>query len=247
MTASRVVLTTSKISILDALVPQQENQPGSAFACSLKWRQGYLWVSHLAPTEQSQLPALKNQQWLQECLEYSSIRAVCLDPEIGEAGMNLWADTCGKAQKPIFLRLPAHQTKHPLPLLVGFNRVIDRLIASILLIVLSPLLLAIALLLQFDAAGSVFTQQWRVGARGRLFRIFNFQAHSAYDQQQARLGAFKRWLSSSRLDRLPQLLNVVRGEMSLIGIPPHTLLDVTRLERNKQRELRRMPGIIHLW
>ena len=98
------------------------------------------------------------------------------------------------------------------------------------LVVFSPLLFAVAVMIKLDSTGPVFFRQRRVGFCGRAFRIYKFRSMTtmddgndvrqatANDQRVTRVG---RWLRSSSIDELPQLLNVLSGEMSLIGPRPH--------------------------
>lgn len=115
----------------------------------------------------------------------------------------------------------------------------DRLIAALLLIVLSPLLLAIALAVRLDSRGPVLFRQTRGGLNSRPFELLKFRSMrhpsgegAAADLLQARrddprvtrVGALLRRTS---LDELPQLVNVLRGEMSLVGPRPHALAHET--------------------
>jgi putative colanic acid biosynthesis UDP-glucose lipid carrier transferase len=108
----------------------------------------------------------------------------------------------------------------------------DILIAGIVLVLLAPLLALIALLVRLDSPGPAVFRQTRTGLNGRTFLIYKFRAmHMQEDgpivrqtrrggARLTRLGAFLRKTS---LDELPQLINVLRGEMALVGPPPHAL------------------------
>ena len=109
------------------------------------------------------------------------------------------------------------------------KRLFDLLFAIPGLLVLSPLLAAIAILIKIDSPGPVFFRQERVGQNGALFYIFKFrtmcfdaeakgrQITVGADPRITRSGAFLR---KYKLDELPQLLNVLTGEMSLVGPRP---------------------------
>ncbi len=107
------------------------------------------------------------------------------------------------------------------------KRLFDVLGAAAALLLLSPLLLVIALLIRLDSPGPVFFRQERVGRFGRPFRIFKFRTMQAdgaglpltvgADPRITRAGS---WLRRHKLDELPQLIDVLRGTMSLVGPRP---------------------------
>ncbi len=109
------------------------------------------------------------------------------------------------------------------------KRLFDIVAASILLIILSPVLLILAIIIKTDSRGPVFFRQIRVTQYGRQFRIFKFrtmipeadntgqQITTAGDNRITRAGAMLR---KKRLDELPQLLNVLFGDMSFVGTRP---------------------------
>ena len=111
--------------------------------------------------------------------------------------------------------------------------VFDRVFAATALVVLSPLLLGIAIAIKRSSPGPVFFRQKRMGADGHAFSIFKFRSMHLHDEvpgqlRQAsrgdhrvtRVGAFLRRTS---LDELPQLINVMRGDMSIVGPRPHAI------------------------
>jgi len=112
------------------------------------------------------------------------------------------------------------------------KRIFDICAASAGLFMLAPLLLMIALGIALDSRGPVLFRQRRAGLDGRVFRIFKFRTMTTLDdgafirqasrgdQRVTRVGAFLRKTS---LDELPQLLNVIKGDMSLVGPRPHAL------------------------
>ena len=111
-----------------------------------------------------------------------------------------------------------------------FKRLLDLAIAVPVLILLAPLLAIIGLLIRLDSPGPVLFRQKRLGYRGQPFDILKLRTMrvlengetitqaSPDDARTTRLG---RWLRTSSLDELPQLINVVKGEMSLVGPRPH--------------------------
>ncbi|MCK6414127.1 MAG: sugar transferase [Giesbergeria sp.] len=109
------------------------------------------------------------------------------------------------------------------------KRLFDITLSLLALVLLCPLLLAVTLWVRLDSQGPVLFRQQRVGRGGRLFGILKFRtmqvnAEAAGLQitvgQDPRITSAGRWLRRSKLDELPQLLNVLRGEMSMVGPRP---------------------------
>lgn len=109
------------------------------------------------------------------------------------------------------------------------KRAFDLLLAGVGLIVLSPLLLAAMLWVRVDSPGSVLFRQERVGRHGRLFRIHKLRTMrvdapaagpAITAHADARVTRAGRWLRRYRIDELPQLIDVLRGDMSLVGPRP---------------------------
>ena len=133
------------------------------------------------------------------------------------------------------------------------KRAIDILVSAAALVLLAPLLLAVALWIKWDSPGPVFFRQERVGLHGRVFRIFKFrtmvaaqphgglQITASADPRITRAGAVLR---RTKLDELPQLLDVLRGTMSLVGPRPEVPRYVAEYPEEKRRRLLSVrPGI----
>ena len=144
----------------------------------------------------------------------------------------------------------------------------DRLIALLALVVAAPALLVIAAAVRLSSRGSALFRQVRVGADGRTFTMYKFRSMYADAEQrltslQARNEAsdgllFKirndprvtpvgRWLRRFSLDELPQLLNVVKGDMSLVGPRPPLPREVEQYGADVRRRLLVKPGLTGLW
>ena len=143
----------------------------------------------------------------------------------------------------------------------------DRATALGLLLLLAPWMIAIAAAVKLDSPGPVFFRQRRVGAHGRQFHVWKFRSmvadaeslHEALiaseggrvllfkarnDPRVTRVGRLIRRYS---LDELPQLVNVLRGDMSLVGPRPHLAAEVEEYDGSDHRRLLVRPGMTGLW
>jgi exopolysaccharide biosynthesis polyprenyl glycosylphosphotransferase len=145
------------------------------------------------------------------------------------------------------------------------KRAFDVAVASALLVVLAPMFAIIAALVARDSSGGVFYRQERIGRNGEPFDILKFRSMSAdADARRAELaagmdkGLFKlvddpritrigKVLRRYSLDELPQLVNVLRGEMSLVGPRPALPSEVSEYDRRELRRLAVTPGLSGLW
>jgi lipopolysaccharide/colanic/teichoic acid biosynthesis glycosyltransferase len=136
------------------------------------------------------------------------------------------------------------------------KRLFDLLAALSLIVVLAPVWLLIALLVRLDSPGPILFRQQRVGRKGTLFNLFKFRsmyvdapryAFSPKDSVDPRITRIGRILRRSSLDELPQLLNVVKGEMSLVGPRPEMPFIVRDYKAQHRQRLAVTPGITGLW
>ncbi|MGL4743782.1 MAG: sugar transferase [Dermatophilaceae bacterium] len=149
----------------------------------------------------------------------------------------------------------------------GAKLVVDRVAALAALLVLAPVLLAVAVAVRYNSPGPALFRQRRVGEEGRVFTMLKFRTmcldadgwvptladgHDGnetlfklrHDPRVTGVGAFLRRYS---LDELPQLVNVVLGEMSLVGPRPALTREVDTYEADTVRRLRVRPGMTGLW
>jgi exopolysaccharide biosynthesis polyprenyl glycosylphosphotransferase len=146
------------------------------------------------------------------------------------------------------------------------KRVIDVALASLALVVLSPVLLFIAILIRLTSPGPIIFRQIRCGLNGRRFTFFKFRSMvvDAEDRMEEvahlnakdvvtkipndpRLTPIGRFLRRFSLDELPQLINVLRGDMSLVGPRPAIPSEVAKYQSWQRRRLRMRPGLTCLW
>jgi lipopolysaccharide/colanic/teichoic acid biosynthesis glycosyltransferase len=265
MKAPNVMLTIAKISVPD--IPSLPGDPQALplSACKLKWKRQWLWVSANQLNDFRTLPALQSEQWFKECLVHSSVRAVYLSPDLDEPTLKAWMNSCEYAKKQAFLRLPSitlPQKRYRWAWWI--KRSLDWLVSSLLLLILAPVMLLLALLIRLDSPGPILYKQWRVGRRGKLFRVLKFrsmidgaeQLHHQVMGHQTGLHKLKadprvtrvgRWMRKYSLDELPQLVNVLRGEMSLVGPRPWALYDAIRIPKKECSRLNALPGITGAW
>src|SRR5919109_1458686 len=150
----------------------------------------------------------------------------------------------------------------------SLKRMLDLVAAIVLIAVLLPLMIVIAVLIKLDSSGPVLFRQVRAGRNGRPFRMCKFRTMTANadatkqalrhlnasgdprlfkipnDPRITRVGALLR---QSSLDELPQLWNIIRGDMSLVGPRPFFVEDLATYEKHHFRRLEVRPGLTGLW
>lgn len=148
-----------------------------------------------------------------------------------------------------------------------FKRCIDLIVSVFLLLILAPFLLTIALLIKLDSKGPALFKQERVGLNGRIFVLLKFRSmvENAEDmlidllplnemqgpafklKNDPRITRVGRWLRKYSIDELPQLINVLKGDMSLVGPRPPLPEEVLSYRRAQRRRLSMRPGITCTW
>ncbi len=130
------------------------------------------------------------------------------------------------------------------------KRLFDLSLTLIGLIVALPLMLVIALLVRIKIGSPVLFRQQRPGLGGKIFTLYKFRSMSDLRDREGnlqpdhqRLTAFGRWLRASSLDELPELFNILRGEMSLVGPRPLLTQYLTRYTAEQNRRHLLPPGI----
>ncbi len=151
---------------------------------------------------------------------------------------------------------------------MGVKRVFDLIVGGLICIVALPLIAVVALIIKLDSPGPVFFRQERMGRGGKTFRIYKFRTmHVGADERAARArraqndydgpmfklkedpritrigGALRRW----SIDEVPQILNVMAGDMSLVGPRPLWVEEAKQCRGWTQKRLDITPGITGLW
>ncbi|MDX2097412.1 MAG: sugar transferase [Leptolyngbyaceae cyanobacterium bins.59] len=172
----------------------------------------------------------------------------------------------------VFAGMPTVRVASPPTLLTGWDyrlkRGIDILGSALGLLMLAPVLVGVALAIKLTSPGPIFFRQERVGLQGRIFQIWKFrtmvwnapalqftleQQNQSGDgvlfkmKQDPRITRVGRFLRRTSLDELPQLFNVLLGQMSLVGPRPLPLRDVQRFEEWHHIRHQVLPGITGLW
>jgi exopolysaccharide biosynthesis polyprenyl glycosylphosphotransferase len=136
------------------------------------------------------------------------------------------------------------------------KRAVDILLSSVLLLLIGPLLLLITLLIRLDSRGSAIFVQKRVGKNGRLFNMYKFRTmhvsapqygFSPMESADPRITKIGRFLRKVSLDEIPQLINVLLGDMSLVGPRPEMPFIVDGYNLHQKQRLQVIPGITGLW
>jgi lipopolysaccharide/colanic/teichoic acid biosynthesis glycosyltransferase len=145
------------------------------------------------------------------------------------------------------------------PMLLVFavcKRVVDIIGSLLLIVLLLPVFVLIALLIAVDSGGPIFFRQHRIGKDGRRFLLWKFRsmhvdapryAVSPIFQTDPRMTRVGRLIRRISVDELPQLINVLWGDMSLVGPRPEMPFLVARYTAEQRRRLAVKPGITGLW
>lgn len=139
---------------------------------------------------------------------------------------------------------------------LAVKRIFDLSVSLALFILLLPVMLVISLLIRLDSPGPVLFWQKRIGRNGRRFNIAKFRtmhtdsprySRSPVEPDDERITRAGRFLRKTSLDELPQLWNVIQGEMSLVGPRPEMPFLVEQYDPIQRQRLQVLPGITGLW
>lgn len=142
------------------------------------------------------------------------------------------------------------------PVYAFVKRIFDIIVSSAVILTLSPIYLLVAFLIKRDSPGPVIFKQKRVGIRGKEFKMYKFRtmwvSSNPYDWtptslEDKRITRFGKFLRRTSLDELPQFLNVLRGDMSIVGPRPEMPFIVNQYTELMRDRLAVKPGITGLW
>jgi exopolysaccharide biosynthesis polyprenyl glycosylphosphotransferase len=244
-----------------------QGQADVLYADRNRWDRTLERIQSLGVTEVfvSNWSAIKDPLFLYWNLQTSGISLTILP--IGPIGSEVPRQ---RSQMRMVAGLPALRFRPPL--ITGTNfwvkRCFDFFAASLLLFSIAPLLIAIALCIKLSSSGPVFFQQTRIGLHGQPFKVWKFRTMVSNAEQllkdleaknQSKDGVlFKlkedprvtkvgRFLRQYSLDELPQIFNVLFGQMSLVGPRPFATRDVEKLSAHHADRHIVLPGITGLW
>lgn len=133
------------------------------------------------------------------------------------------------------------------------KRIIDFLFSLIILLILLPLFLVVAILIKLDSKGPVIFKQSRLGKDGNVFKVWKFRTMIdnaekmgtglTTAQNDPRITRVGKILRKTSIDELPQLINVLKGDMSFIGPRPAPVHHLKQYNENERQRLKVLPGI----
>ena len=136
------------------------------------------------------------------------------------------------------------------------KKVIDFIVALVGIVILIPFFLVIGILIKLDSKGPVFFKQKRTGRNGKVFKIWKFRTMieksesiglgikvSKYDLRITRIGRFVRRFG---IDELPQIINIILGQMSLVGPRPGLPFQVKKYSEDEKKRVQVKPGITNI-
>ena len=183
-------------------------------------------------------------------------------------GLTTPVDQVWATQRPVQWHRIATKVSLPEnPLYIFCKRLWDVVVSIVLIVFFSPLMLVIALAVKLGSAGPVFFSQWRLGMHARPFRMLKFRSMHAYAQDERglveqlnetegpvfkiaddpRVTRLGRLLRRSSIDELPQLFNVLLGQMSLVGPRPPIPSEAVHYSPTERCRLLVKPGMTCLW
>ena len=131
------------------------------------------------------------------------------------------------------------------------KRVLDFLFALLLLIILLPIFLIVSIAIKLDSKGPVLFKQLRSGKNGKEFMMYKFRSMSANNdvhdfKSENKMTKVGKFIRKTSLDEIPQLINIIKGEMSFIGPRPWITDYQKYFTKNQKRRLEVLPGITGL-
>lgn len=142
------------------------------------------------------------------------------------------------------------------PIYRYIKKQLDFFMALASLVLFSPIILLVSLAIKYDSKGPIFFKQKRVGLNGKLFDIYKFRSMTAdsdpyainpLDKNDSRVTRVGRFLRRTSLDELPQIINILKGDMSFVGPRPEMPFIVDTYNEIHRERLKILPGLTGLW
>ena len=223
------------------------------------WQRG-LQPRQFHPSETPDAGALR--AFIDDCITHGCTQILFLSEQVGLSRAQL-RDICDHHNIDAFLATTPFDpdrvdwiSERPVGFTGAvFKRLFDLVAASLLLLILSPFLLVVALAIRLETPGASLFRQERMGFNGRSFMIYKFRSMRVMEaghamvqatRGDARITRVGRFIRATSIDELPQLLNVLRGDMSLVGPRPHAISHDDEMDRSVARYAHRnrlKPGI----
>jgi lipopolysaccharide/colanic/teichoic acid biosynthesis glycosyltransferase len=137
------------------------------------------------------------------------------------------------------------------------KNIFDKVFTLLVLLIIGPTLIFLAILIKWDSRGPILFRQTRIGKDGKPFTIYKFRTMHAEtnpyattpenDMRDPRVTRVGRLLRKAGLDEIPQLLNVLKGDMSIVGPRPEMPFLVSQYKPKQRKRLQVLPGITGLW
>ena len=131
-----------------------------------------------------------------------------------------------------------------------FKRILDFLLCFLALILLSPLYITLAILTRIKLGGPVLFKQLRPGKNGKLFVLYKFRSMTNEKDKEGnllsdekRLTKFGKWLRKTSLDEIPEIFNILKGDMSIIGPRPQLVKDYVFFDEQTMKRQTVKPGL----
>lgn len=205
------------------------------FGYKIKLKGEKLLVKQTCKPSQMHLLSNRSEQFIAEWLQFSPAKTVQIDSRLELENIDMWANQCKRLRKSVFLRLSrkvklykhSYQLNQPICFI---QRWLDFFGALILLIISSPIFVALGLFIIIYYQQPILQSQWCVGKQGKLFNIYKF-------------GGNLTEINLDSLNKLPQLLNVLKGDMTFVGRFPWSVAEALEISSLEQDYLSFLPGI----
>ena len=132
-----------------------------------------------------------------------------------------------------------------------FKRVVDVTLASLALVILSPILIVTSIAIKLDSEGPIIFKQERIGKDGKIFNVYKFRSMSANNNASDlsvpdKYTGIGKFIRKTSIDELPQLINIIKGDMTFIGPRPWTPMYYENMTEEQKHRYDVLPGITGL-